>query len=126
MSLKNENFQQKMFYIFLIFAQNIDCGYSLEPPQLCFGAKIRKIGIPLHTPVLLYKSGVQGVYITRTCFRDEIPSSLTYKCLLWYGCIYAYITIHVTLNCNVYPVILYFYIAKLGYAGVNLCFVFLL
>ena len=25
---------------------------------LCFGAKIRKIGIPLHTPVLLYKSGV--------------------------------------------------------------------
>ena len=26
--------------------------------NLCFGAKIRKIGIPLHTPVLLYKSGV--------------------------------------------------------------------
>ena len=24
------------------------------------GAKIRKIGIPLHIPVLLYKSGVQG------------------------------------------------------------------
>ena len=28
--------------------------------NLCFGAKIRKIGIPLHTPVFLYKSGVQG------------------------------------------------------------------
>ena len=28
--------------------------------NLCFGAKIRKIGVPLHTPVLLYKSGVQG------------------------------------------------------------------
>ena len=28
--------------------------------NLCFGAKIRKIGILLHTPVLLYKSGVQG------------------------------------------------------------------
>ena len=28
--------------------------------SLCFGAKIRKICIPLHTPVLLYKSGVQG------------------------------------------------------------------
>ena len=27
--------------------------------NLCFGAKIRKIGIPLYTPVLLYKSGVQ-------------------------------------------------------------------
>ena len=43
--------------IFLIFAQNIDCVYTLEPPRggggggsthnLCFGAKIRKIGIPL-------------------------------------------------------------------------------
>ena len=64
---KNENFHWKNFDIFLIFAQNIDCGYTLEPPRrvtsthnLCFGAKIRKIGIALHTPVLLYKSGVQG------------------------------------------------------------------
>ena len=30
---KNVNFQIKMFNIFLIFAQNIDCGYTLEPPQ---------------------------------------------------------------------------------------------
>ena len=30
---KNDNFQMKFFYIFLIFAQNIDCGYTLEPPQ---------------------------------------------------------------------------------------------
>ena len=67
---KINNFQRKIFDIFLIFAQNIDCGYTLEPPRLkavltstnnlCFGAKIRKIGIPLHTPVLLFKSGVQG------------------------------------------------------------------
>ena len=60
-----------MLIFFLFLLQNIDCGYSLEPPRLaealltsthnlCFGAKIRKIGIPLHTPVLLYKSGVQG------------------------------------------------------------------
>ena len=28
--------------------------------NLCFGAIIRKIGIPLHTPDLLYKSGVHG------------------------------------------------------------------
>ena len=58
--VKNENFQKKFSDIFLIFAQNI-CGYKLEPPRtqnLCFGAKIRKIGIPLHSPVLLYKSGV--------------------------------------------------------------------
>ena len=57
----------KIFDIFLIFAQNRDCGYTLEPPhrggsneypQSMFEAKIRKIGIPLNTPVLLYKSGV--------------------------------------------------------------------
>ena len=30
---KNDNFQMKIFDIFLIFAQNIDCWYTLEPPQ---------------------------------------------------------------------------------------------
>ena len=30
---KNVHFQMKFFNIFLIFAQNIDCGYTLEPPQ---------------------------------------------------------------------------------------------
>ena len=30
---KNGNFQATKCYIFLIFAQNIDCGYTLEPPQ---------------------------------------------------------------------------------------------
>ena len=64
---KNENFQQKIFDIFLIFDQNIDCGYTLEclvkavlmsTHNLCFRAKIRKIGTPMHTPVLLYKCGV--------------------------------------------------------------------
>ena len=63
-----------MFDTLLIFAPNIDCGYTLEPPRpggsseavltsthnLCFGAKIRKIGIPLHTPVFLHKSGFRG------------------------------------------------------------------
>ena len=39
---KNENFQLKISDIFHISAQNIDCGYSVEPPR----------------PVLLYKSGV--------------------------------------------------------------------
>ena len=46
--------------------------------NLCFEAKIRKIGIPLHTPVLLYipqfcyiKVGYKGVYIAQTCFPDE-------------------------------------------------------
>ena len=31
--VKIENFQLKIFNIFLIFAQNIDCGYTLEPPR---------------------------------------------------------------------------------------------
>ena len=31
---KNVHFQMKIFNIFLIFAQNIDCGYTLEPPHL--------------------------------------------------------------------------------------------
>ena len=30
---KTENFQIKNSDIFLISAQNIDCGYSLEPPR---------------------------------------------------------------------------------------------
>ena len=32
-ALKIEKFQLKKFEIFLIFAQNIDCGYTLEPPR---------------------------------------------------------------------------------------------
>ena len=30
---KIDNFQRKIFDIFLTFAQNIDCGYTLEPPR---------------------------------------------------------------------------------------------
>ena len=33
LALKIEHIQLKMFDIFLIFAQNIDCGYTLEPPR---------------------------------------------------------------------------------------------
>ena len=66
-----ENFQQKNADIFLIFAQNIDCGYTLERVQVRGGSNEypksmfcsknkKKIGIPLQTPFLLYKSGVQG------------------------------------------------------------------
>ena len=54
---KIENFQIKNSDIFHISAQNIDCGYSLEPPrrggsneypQSMFWAEIRKI---MYTPV---------------------------------------------------------------------------
>ena len=33
LALKIENFQLKKFDIILSFAQNIDCGYTLEPPR---------------------------------------------------------------------------------------------
>ena len=35
-------FQQKSFDIFLIFTQNIDCGYTLEPPRLTIYALEQK------------------------------------------------------------------------------------
>ena len=39
--------------------------------NLRFGSKIRKLGVPLNTPVLLYKSGVQGgIYFLLTFFPD--------------------------------------------------------
>ena len=31
--VRNKNFQWKIFDIFLIFAPNTDCGYTLEPPR---------------------------------------------------------------------------------------------
>ena len=55
--LKNENFQMKNSDSFNISSQNIDCGYSLEPPfrggsneypQSIFLAEIRKL---MYTPV---------------------------------------------------------------------------
>ena len=58
--LKLKVFSRNKNDIFLIFAQNIECGYMLEPPQrclteavlmsthnLCYRAKIRKIRISL-------------------------------------------------------------------------------
>ena len=44
--------------------------------NLCFGAKIRKIGLPMQTPVLLYKSGVQGsIHYTDmfSCWDMQVP-----------------------------------------------------
>ena len=74
--VKNELFQWKFLDIFLIFAQNIDCGYTLKAVlrsthNLCFGAKIRKIGIPMQTPFFYIKVGLKGVSFSRTCFPDD-------------------------------------------------------
>ena len=48
--------------------------------NLCFGAKIRKIGIPLHTPVCYIKVGYKGVYITRACFPDVHVTCFFFCC----------------------------------------------
>ena len=64
---KNENFPIKNSDISLISAQNINCGYSLEPPQRggsneypqsMFWAEIRKIMCTPVNPRLIYESGV--------------------------------------------------------------------
>ena len=56
-------------YIFLIFAQNIDCGYTLEPPRRgdsneyphsMFWSKNKKIRYTPSYPSFEYKSGIQG------------------------------------------------------------------
>ena len=81
LSFKIENFQLKHFDIFLIFAQNIDCGYTLEPPcrgssyeypQSMFWSKNKKnrVGLPRIPQFFYIKVGFKGVYISRTCFLD--------------------------------------------------------
>ena len=61
--------------VFLIFAQNIDCGYTFEAVltsthNLCFGAKIGKNVYPCKPQFYYIKVGCKGVFVTRTCFRD--------------------------------------------------------
>ena len=46
-----------IFFLFLLGEKVLTSTHNLY-----FVAKIRKICIPLHTPVLLHKSGVQGEY----------------------------------------------------------------
>ena len=70
LSFKMENFQLKKFDIFLIFAQNIDCGYTLEPPrrggsneypQSMFWSKNKKSRYtPANPSFAIYKWGSRG------------------------------------------------------------------
>ena len=72
--------QLKIFDIFLIFAQNIDCGYTLEPPWRCgsneypqfmFWCKNKKNRYtPAYPSFAIKKWGLRGVSIARTCFPD--------------------------------------------------------
>ena len=67
--------------IVLIFAKNIDRGYTLEPPplieavltsthDLCFSAKIRKNEYRCKPQFYYIKVGCKGVFSTRTCYPD--------------------------------------------------------
>ena len=73
---KNVHFQMTIFNIFLIFAQNIDCGYTLEPPhsneypQSMFWSKNKEIVYPGKPQFYYIKVGCKGVFVTRTCFLD--------------------------------------------------------
>ena len=78
---KNDNFQMKIVDIFLIYAQNIDCGYTLEPPrggsneypQSMFRSKNKKKYVYPSKPHFFYiKVGCKGVFITRTCYPDDV------------------------------------------------------
>ena len=81
---KNEKFQWKNFDIFLIFAQNIDCGYTFrepprrggsnEYPQCMFWSKNKKNRYTLAAnPIFsIKKVGYKGVSISRTRFPDDI------------------------------------------------------
>ena len=53
-------------------------GGSSESFYLCFGAKIRKIGIPLQTPVFLYKSGHYfcNVHVLTECHLQRQESTI--------------------------------------------------
>ena len=72
---ENLKFHFNFFDIFLIFAQNIDCGYTLEPPrqggsneypQSMFWIKNKKNRCTTY----YIKVGFRGVFIARTCFPD--------------------------------------------------------
>ena len=78
---KNVHFRMDFFLnIFLIFAQNIDCGYTLEPPQSggsneypqsMLWSKNKKKVYPCKPQLYYIKVGCKGVFVTRTCFRDD-------------------------------------------------------
>ena len=75
-------FRWKTLIFFHISAQNIDCGYSLEPPrrggsneypQSMILSRNKKNNVCPCKPQFYCKIvGVKGVKITKTCFRDEI------------------------------------------------------
>ena len=83
---KMKIFSRENFDIFLIFAQNIDCVYTLEPPrrggsneypQSMFWSKNKKNRYTAANPSFsIYKVGFKWVYITWTCFTNSPRHSI--------------------------------------------------
>ena len=92
---KNWKFSNEKFWYFHISAQNIDCGYPLEPPRrggsneypqfMCvFFSRNKKNDVYPCKPHFYYiKVGIKGVKIIWACFRDGLW--LVY-CLSWLNC----------------------------------------
>ena len=79
--VKMKIFTGKNLILFLIFAQNIDCGYTLEPPrrggsneypQSMFWSKNKKNRFTPAYPSFSIKVGFRGIFIARRCFPDVI------------------------------------------------------
>ena len=89
--VKIEKFHQKNFDIFPIFAQNIDCGYTLEPPrrggsneypQFMFWSKNKKNRYtPANPSFTIQKWGLRGYTLHGHVFlmHDELARTLFQK-----------------------------------------------
>ena len=65
----------------LMFAQNIDCGYTLEPPRrggsneypqsMFWNTNKKKKDYPFKPQFCYIKVGYEGVYVSWTYFHDE-------------------------------------------------------
>ena len=102
---KNENFQIRNSVIFQISAQNIDCGYSLEPPrrggsnefpQTIFFSRNKKHSVYPCKPQFYYiKVGFKGVKLYRHVFVMEgcsFPTGLPYYTVHFLRWRFKYIT----------------------------------
>ena len=73
---KNVDFQIKSFNIFLTFAQNSDCGYTVSSSthNLCFGAKNKKCKPQFYCIKVVCK----GFFTTQTCLHDVYKILISY------------------------------------------------
>ena len=93
--------------IFLIFAQNIDCGETLEPPlmstkDLCFRTKTRK-NVYAWKPQFYYINvGYKVVQIIRTFYHNAVPLICDYikKYSRPIGLLYFYRPINIILSAD--------------------------